>query len=131
MSSKEELNQYVIADTNLAQETQSEIKVEVDEVKPDGVETPHAAIVVGGGAVGFIMIWAGFLLVLSKIRTLREDNKIVFPVNHLNKLPCKTCRYFSNNHYVQCAVQPSIVLTEEAMNCSDYCPKHDKSSKSS
>jgi hypothetical protein len=37
---------------------------------------------------------------------------------------CPGCRYFSNNHYLQCALQPTIVMTEESIDCKDYCSIH-------
>ncbi|WP_026733737.1 hypothetical protein [Fischerella sp. PCC 9605] len=115
--------QQVAKDANLNQETQTEVKL--NDTNSDAIISPDAAIA-AGSTIGFIMIWAGFLFILSKMRTLTEDNKIFLPLTSSHKLPCYTCRYFSNNHYLHCAVQPSIVLTEEAMNCSDYCPKHGK-----
>jgi hypothetical protein len=42
-------------------------------------------------------------------------------VNCLHQLPCRNCRFFTNNHYLYCTVHPSIVLTEQALDCSDYC----------
>ncbi|MBD2776695.1 hypothetical protein [Iningainema tapete] len=76
--------------------------------------------------LGFILIWAGSFLLLSKMRTLALD-KIASTTNTLHKVPCKNCQYFSNNRYLKCAIQPSIVLTEQAKDCSDYCPKTNKS----
>jgi len=35
-------------------------------------------------------------------------------------IPCRTCRFFSNNTHLKCAVQPTLVLTEQANNCPDY-----------
>ncbi|MFW9259229.1 hypothetical protein [Nostoc sp. CALU 546] len=43
-------------------------------------------------------------------------------VNCFHQLPCRNCRFFTNNHYLYCTVHPSIVLTEQALDCSDYCP---------
>lgn len=42
-------------------------------------------------------------------------------LNHIKQVPCRNCRFFNDNHYLNCAVHPSIVLTKEALNCSDYC----------
>lgn len=78
--------------------------------------------------IGFIIIWVGSFLLLSKIRTLTLD-KIIVTTNPLNKVPCKNCQFFSNNRYVKCAVQPSIVMTEQAKDCSDYCAKDDTGSE--
>ncbi|MEH1870396.1 hypothetical protein [Nostoc sp.] len=79
--------------------------------------------------VGFVISGMFFLLILRKIRAIL-DYKMVFYAKGLDKLPCKNCSFYSNNHYLKCAVNPSIVLTEEAMNCSEYSPsKKDSSSK--
>jgi len=86
-----------------------------------GVTLPEIAISVGG-SLGFIVAWVVFFLMLSKLRTV-VDNKIVFTINSLNKLPCQNCEFFCSNNYLKCAVQPSMVMTEAAKNCSDYSPK--------
>lgn len=114
----------IVDKTNANQATQSEIKT--DGANLDKVITPDTVITIGGSTIGFVILWAGFLLVVSKIRSFREDNKLFFPINSLHQVPCRNCRYFSSNHYLQCAVQPSVVLTEQATNCPDYCPKHGK-----
>jgi hypothetical protein len=38
------------------------------------------------------------------------------------KTPCFRCRYFSNNSYLKCAIHPVTTLTEQAVDCRDYCP---------
>jgi hypothetical protein len=75
--------------------------------------------------VGLVFSWVIFFIILRKIRSIIE-NKMVFTVKGLHQLPCKNCQYYCNNHYLKCAVQPSIVLTDEAKNCSEYLPKNDK-----
>jgi hypothetical protein len=35
---------------------------------------------------------------------------------------CQRCQYFSRNRYLKCALHPSTVLTEQAVDCIDYCP---------
>jgi hypothetical protein len=43
------------------------------------------------------------------------------------KLPapirCSRCRYFNDNHFLNCALHPVTVLTEQAVDCQDYCQK--------
>jgi hypothetical protein len=39
---------------------------------------------------------------------------------------CQNCRYFSQNHYLKCAVQPTKVFTDEAKYCCDYQPRQQK-----
>jgi hypothetical protein len=48
---------------------------------------------------------------------------------HLSKvnlpltIKCFRCQYFNDNHYIECALHPLIVMTEQAVDCKDYCPK--------
>lgn len=44
-------------------------------------------------------------------------------LKHLSSIPCRKCQFFDNNQQLPCAVQPAVVLSEEAINCSDYAPK--------
>ncbi len=37
---------------------------------------------------------------------------------------CPDCQYFSNNCYLRCAIQPTIVMTEASIDCQDYRPIH-------
>lgn len=40
-----------------------------------------------------------------------------------SKIPCRNCRFLSNSSYLKCAVHPTTALTEEAIDCSDYCSR--------
>ncbi|AFY54349.1 hypothetical protein Riv7116_1806 [Rivularia sp. PCC 7116] len=71
----------------------------------------------------------GFLLFLTlmialikwcDIRKASQEDFSKIPINH--KTPCSKCRYFNNNSYIKCAVQPEKVMTKEAKDCQDYCP---------
>lgn len=109
----------------LAQQNNSQ-RVEQREIKPNQVQ-PDLSIrdvtTSVGGAIGLVTFWAVFLVSLSKLVTNARNYKLVLPTNPMSKVPCRNCQYFSNNHYLSCAVQPDIVMSERAMNCSDYCPK--------
>lgn len=37
-----------------------------------------------------------------------------------NKVPCRNCQYFNSNYYIKCAVHPSNVMTDRAVDCKDY-----------
>lgn len=113
---------HLAVDSNLNQRSHSE-QGNIN----NGLTVPEIATCVGG-SFGFIVAWVVFFLMLSKLRTV-VDNKIVFSINSLNKLPCQNCEFFCSNNYLKCAVQPSMVMTEEAKNCSDYSPKNSKSSR--
>lgn len=77
-----------------------------------------------GGGIAFTLIWVGLLLLLVKIFKKEQNGQLPILDNPQSNLPCHKCVYFSQNHYLKCAVQPSIVLTEESMNCSDFCPQN-------
>ncbi|MGI2909100.1 hypothetical protein [Tolypothrix sp. VBCCA 56010] len=111
----------------LAVDSNSNQRSHTEEGNIYGLTVPEIAISVGG-SFGFIVGWVVFFLMLSKLRTV-VDNKIVFSINSLNKLPCQNCEFFCSNNYLKCAVQPSMVMTEAAKNCSDYSPKNSKSSR--
>ncbi len=113
---------HLVATTNSHQETQTEVKL--NEVKPDGVLTSD--LVMSLISISFVIGWAGLFLMLSKMRTVPLD-KIIVNTNPLQKVRCRNCQFFSNDRYLKCAVQPSIVLTKQAENCPDYCPSNGKS----
>ena len=115
----------VVANSNLHQAIVSETTKDQSQTH----ELTITDIAIFLSPVGFIISWMVFFVILQKIRALL-DYKMVFPAKVLHKLPCKNCSFYSNNHYLKCAVNPSIVLTEEAMNCSEYSPsKKNPSSK--
>ncbi len=40
-----------------------------------------------------------------------------------SSIPCTKCLFFDNNHHLPCAVQPALVMSLQAVDCSDYSPK--------
>lgn len=90
------------------------------EAKPEAVSVPDALMLLG--PVGFIVSWTVLFLMLSKVGTVAR-NEIFVSVKRLHRLPCRNCQFFTNNAYLKCAVNPTLVLTEKAFDCSDYSPK--------
>ncbi|MBD2507652.1 hypothetical protein [Nostoc sp. ATCC 53789] len=117
------LQKTVVANSNLHQGNLSEARNE--QAQTHELSIPDLAISLS--PVGFLIGWVVFFLILQKIRAFL-DEKMVISINGLHKLPCKKCRFYSNNHYLKCAVNPSVVLTGEAMNCSEYSPNSKKGS---
>jgi len=39
---------------------------------------------------------------------------------YLKSLPCGRCQYFTNDEFLQCAVNPLQALTDEACHCRDF-----------
>ncbi|TAF08294.1 MAG: hypothetical protein EAZ77_07275 [Nostocales cyanobacterium] len=116
------LPQKVAVKKNFHQLTDSQIKGEYT-TQQEGLNISDLAVALS--PLSFVLIWAFFLFIWQKIRS-HADNKIAFSINSLHQVPCKNCKFFSNNHYLKCAVKPDIVLTEEAINCAEYCPKKGK-----
>lgn len=96
-----------------------EIKLSDTPPKPHSFNTTDFLMLLG--PVSFIMGWAVLFVMLSKVgRSARDE--IFTSIKHLQRVPCRNCRFFGNNPYLKCAINPSIVLTEQALECSDYQP---------
>ncbi|MBE9051465.1 hypothetical protein IQ243_13745 [Nostocales cyanobacterium LEGE 11386] len=121
MSVEPLLPKQIAENRNISQVTQNEVKQE--QIQQDSLNIPDIALTLS--PVALIFSWVIFFLILQKIRTLL-DNKMVFTVKGLHQVPCRNCRFYANNHYLKCAVQPTIVLTEEAKDCPEYSPKNGK-----
>lgn len=42
------------------------------------------------------------------------------------KIPCQNCYFFTRNSLLKCAVHPTIAMTSQAADCSDFCDRHQK-----
>ncbi|MBD1805560.1 hypothetical protein H6F98_08880 [Microcoleus sp. FACHB-SPT15] len=77
--------------------------------------------------VPFVALLCWLILSIRALKALKAvQNKTAIPLNCNNNFPCKKCYFFLNNHYLKCAIHPSVVLTEQASNCPDYCSQKDK-----
>ena len=121
MSLEPVLLKKIAENRNFSQVTRSEVKQE--QIQPDALNIHDIALTLS--PIALLFSWVLFFLILQKIRTFL-DNKMVFAVKGSHKVPCKNCRFYSNNHYLKCAVQPSLVLTEEAKDCPEYSPRNGK-----
>jgi hypothetical protein len=112
-------NTFMTDNTNLSIR-QGAVQQEKVQVQYHNIQIPDLALSLA--PLGFIFVWAIFLLLFHKIRT-NTDDKVCVKNKILQKVPCKKCQFFANNHYLKCAVKPDTVLTEEAIDCSEYVPK--------
>lgn len=71
--------------------------------------------------LGFTIILVVAILMLAKVWEVVRAKNVTF--NYFHKHPCLNCHFFTNNHYLRCTVRPSCVLTEQALDCSDYRSK--------
>lgn len=67
------------------------------------------------------MIVCGTVFFIVSFCNAPEKKYRTVNLNYFKQVPCRNCRFFNDNHYLNCALHPSIVLTKEALNCSDYC----------
>lgn len=101
-------------------------QVQTQEQLTNKVNIFETLITQGGGIIAFIFFWAFFLFLAYKKIKDSPDEQFELPTNSSLNHHCIQCRYYSKNKLLNCAVQPSTVLTEEAKNCLDYYPKNKK-----
>jgi hypothetical protein len=72
--------------------------------------------------VCFVTIWTLFFLMLSSMWISARIG--IANIKRLHQIPCADCRFFTNDYRLKCTVHPNCALTEEAINCSDFCFKN-------
>jgi hypothetical protein len=119
MYSKKILPSHVLV-TN--QNWQPMINSDVQINKANTRDDHFADIAVSLAPLTLVFSWVFLLFFVRKFRH-NFDEKMVLKIRNLQKVPCKNCQFFCNNNYLKCAVNPHMVLTEEAINCPEYSPK--------
>lgn len=89
-----------------------------DLTRPEGAITPDEALFF----IPFCSMIFLAIFILKLLNVWKVTRAKIIALNCFHQLPCQNCRFFTNNHYLYCTVHPSIVLTEQALDCSDYCP---------
>jgi hypothetical protein len=113
-------DRLVVNNTN--SEYISEIKVDTEK---SYLKNNKDTLINTGGAVLLLTgFWTCLLFIILKKTRLARDGKANFFANKSNKIPCRKCRFYSDNNFLKCAVQPDIACTEDANNCTDYSPKN-------
>lgn len=126
MSTDKLLSLYILdkRNLNLASSTKTKlIIVNSDVTKPDltkqeGVITPEEALFLI--PLCSMLVLAIFILMLPDVWKVARAK--IATLNRFHQVPCKNCRFFTNNHHLWCTVHPSIALTKQALNCADYHP---------
>ncbi|MBD2463747.1 hypothetical protein H6G89_22355 [Oscillatoria sp. FACHB-1407] len=67
--------------------------------------------------VCFVIVWAIAVFVFLRFKPHRHKQPMC---TVRGQIPCTTCRFFTNNPYVKCAVRPDLALTKQAIDCTDY-----------
>jgi hypothetical protein len=111
---------YVLEDSSsqISLLAETVVQVKGEATKPQIIITPNTGYII----TSTCLIVAGliaFCIFLLRIQKFRLNKKLT--TAQLQQIPCRSCQYFKNNSYLNCAVHPSMVLTEKALNCPDYC----------
>jgi hypothetical protein len=69
--------------------------------------------------LNFVLFAMACMLIYACIPKRQKYSSISNPCH---PVPCRCCRYFSNNAHLKCAIHPVTALTEKAVDCRDYCP---------
>ncbi len=117
------LQRYILTENSFNQTILNETKVTLptdNTTKPHVENMPYVPLLFA--AIFFIIIWAiaAFIVPLN-VRKFPQNRKVIS--NRFQQVPCRKCQFFDGNHFLNCAVRPSIALTKQALNCSDYLPK--------
>ena len=108
--------QRTSSERNFNQVTLSEAKL--PEAKPDALTLSDGGML--WVSIVFILGWMLFFVRVLGMQVLVQK-EIDDLLKLVDKVPCKSCHFFATNPYINCAVHPSIVLTKQASNCTDYC----------
>jgi hypothetical protein len=79
-------------------------------------------ILTGAGwqALGILLGWGLMAFLSLSLWTLLRD---VFNLGHrMHQIPCARCHFFTNCAALKCTVHPDIALSEQAIQCPDFCP---------
>ncbi len=61
------------------------------------------------GLVGFAIVQVGRMFVVGTAQ-----------VKRMHQIPCPSCRYFSGNYSLKCALHPHRACSEAAIGCGDF-----------
>lgn len=87
----------------------------INPLPPDVVPNSSLGVI---HLLGFIMIWG--IALWSVVKGRKESRARIHSPE--SNIPCQNCQFFHDNYYFKCAVNPLIVMTQSAIECSDYCP---------
>ncbi|MBD2515007.1 hypothetical protein H6G93_08280 [Nostoc sp. FACHB-973] len=130
MHTSELLKLYLLAQKSVNQSTLIEVKsTEIthnETTKSRDGDVPFVAVFLAH--VAFMIVWGVVVYIVSCFckaledpqQNLTQDKDEIVSIKNVQQHPCKKCQFFHNNYYLKCAVHPSIALTKEALNCSDY-----------
>ncbi|MBD2773333.1 hypothetical protein [Iningainema tapete] len=89
-------------------------------IRSDVPEQIKKSFVLGlGGSVGSLVFGCGAAMMGDRA-TQSELERLDSQRQKVEHHHCKSCKFYSSNINLHCAVNPNLVLTDEAVNCSDW-----------
>lgn len=70
--------------------------------------------------VCFVLAWGLLMMLAWNLGSAIADT--MRRAKKMHQIPCANCTFFTSNYYLKCPVRPQIALSEEAIDCPDYCP---------
>jgi hypothetical protein len=81
----------------------------------------HAVVQLSmSGLVMSLFILSMLSMIISACIARRNQHSLI--VELPSTITCSNCRYFNDNYFLKCALHPVTVMTEQAVDCRDYCP---------
>lgn len=114
---------YIYTEISVKQSTLIEdklIAVTHNNTKNKDGDIPTAIVFLA--PICFMIVGAVFLFIILQFLKITQNKKDIFNIDCMKECPCRRCKFFVDNNYIKCAVNPSIVLTKQAINCSEYQP---------
>jgi hypothetical protein len=93
------------------------------EPQPSLASTSSDILIGLPATLGFLafLSWSGIRAYKQYSKKIQRELNLISSV-----MPCRGCRYFHNNPYLKCTVNPTTALTEDAVGCSDHHPRDRK-----
>jgi hypothetical protein len=83
------------------------------------IEGEHKLENISATSIVFVIFTA--IAILTSAYTFRRwQHRLI--LKSVDRNLCHGCQYFNNNHYLQCAIQPQIVMTAQSIDCRDHTP---------
>ncbi|WP_373540951.1 hypothetical protein [Chamaesiphon sp.] len=107
-------------------ETKMEVQSIIGQVVSPASQNRSGEVVpslVNAVFINIALVAVCFALFIPIYAYISKQRQHKFKIGQHHKVACHRCRYFSNNLYVQCALHPTSVMTEQAIDCKDYTAK--------
>jgi hypothetical protein len=66
------------------------------------------------------------LLSISICAVIPNIWQYAWRVNSSKNIPCRHCRYFNDNQFLKCTLHPATTLTNQSVDCRDYCSNNNE-----